>query len=152
LNVFAPPGQLNRYVASNPMLDTLTKIHDAGGHLVNVTCTLFEGDRNLVTAVGLRFESISVVFRANSDDDTLIASIGSLTPDADETLVDISDSSPWVTCLGAGACWLWQLTNQQGYADGVRLEFGNPDEQSRAVFELLVTASAIETLLVGGAT
>jgi len=134
------------------MLNTLAKIYDDGGHLVNVTCTLFEGDRKFVTAVGLRFESISAVFRANPDDDTLIASIGSLTADADETLVDISDSSPWATCLGAGACWLWQLTNQQGYADGVRLEFGNPDEQSRAVVELLVTASAIETLLVGGAT
>jgi Family of unknown function (DUF6334) len=111
----------------------------------------FEGDRNFVTAVGLRFESISAVFRANPDDDTLIASIGSLIADADETLVDISDSSLWATCLGAGACWLWQLTNQQGYAD-VRLEFGNPGEQCRAVVELLVTASAIETLIVGGAT
>ena len=129
------------------MLDTLAKIYDDGGQLVNVTCTLFEGDRNFVTSVGLRFEFISAVFRANPDDDTLIASIGSLTPDADETLVDVSDSLPWATCLGAGACGLWQLTNQQGYAEGVRFEFGNPDEPSRGVVELLVTASAIKTLL-----
>jgi uncharacterized protein DUF6334 len=67
-------------------------------------------------------------------------------------LVDLSDSSPWNTCLGAGARWLWQLTNQQGYSDGVRLEFGNSDEKSRATVELLVMASAIKTLIVNGAT
>ena len=134
------------------MLNTLAKIYDAGGHLVKVTCTLFEGDRNFVTAVGLRFESISAVFRANPDDDTLIARVDSLTAEAAETLVDISDSSPWAACLGAGARWLWQLTNQRGHIDGVRLEFGNPDEDSGAVVELLVTASASETLLVSRAT
>jgi hypothetical protein len=75
-----------------------------------------------------------------------------LTTSFDETLVDISDSSPWGICLGAGACWLWQLTNQQGYPDGVRLEFGNPDEQSRAVVELLVVASSIQTFVASDAT
>jgi len=149
--VFAP-AELNRYVASNPMLNTLANIYDNGGRLVNVTCTLFQGDRNFVTAVGLRFESTSAVFRANPDDDTLIASVGTLTPHSDETLVDLSDSSPWNTCLGAGACWLWQIINQQGYSDGVRLEFGNSDEQSRATVELLVMASAIKTLIVYDAT
>jgi hypothetical protein len=131
------------------MLNTLAQIYDVGRCLVGVTCTLLEGDRNFVTAVGLRFESISAVFRANPDDDTLFASIGSLIADADETLIDISDSSPWSTCLGVGACWLWHLTKQQGYADGVRLEFSNPGEPSRAVVELLVTASTIDTLIVG---
>ena len=134
------------------MLETLANLYDASGHLVNVTCTLFEGNTNFVTAIGLRFESISAVFRANADDDTLVTSIGSLTPGSDETLVDITDSSPWRTCIGAGACWLWQLTNQQGYADGVRLEFGNPEEPSRAVVELVVAASAIRTFVASDAT
>ena len=134
------------------MLETLAKIYDGGGLLVNVTCTLFEGDQKFVTAIGLRFESISAVFRADADKDTLVASLGSLTPGSDETLVDITDLSPWRTCIGAGASWLWQLTNQQGYADGVRFEFANPDEPSRAVVELLVAASAIRTLIVSDAT
>ena len=134
------------------MLETLAKIYDAGGRLVNVTCTLFEGDRTFVTAIGLRFETISAVFRANPADDTLIASVGSLKPNSDETLIDISDSSPWRTCLGTNACRLWQLINQQGYPDGVRLEFGNSDAPSRAVIELLVAASAIRTLVASNAT
>jgi hypothetical protein len=134
------------------MLEALAKIYDGGGRLLNVTCTLFEGDANFVTAIGLRFESISAVFRAAPGDDILVASVGSLTPGSDETLVDITASSPWRTCIGAGACWLWQLTNQQGYADGVRLEFGNPDEQTRAIVEMIVVASAIQTLVVSDAT
>lgn len=130
------------------MLETLAKIYDDGGRLVNVTCTLLEGDANFVTAFGLRFESISAVFRAEPDFDTLIASVGTLTPQPDETLVDISNTSPWDVCLGAGTCWLWQLTNQQGYSDGVRIEFSNPGERSRAIVELLVVGSAIKTLIV----
>ena len=133
------------------MLETLAQIHDVGGDLENITCTLFEGRQEFVTAIGLRFESISVVFRANPDDDTLVASIDSLTPAANETLVDITHSSLWGTCVGANACWLWWLTNHQGYVDGVRLEFG-ADDQSNTIVELLVVASAIKTLVVDGAT
>jgi nitrous oxidase accessory protein NosD len=53
------------------MLDAFVKIYDARGRLVNATCTLFEGNRNFVAAVGLRFESWSAVFRANHSDERL---------------------------------------------------------------------------------
>jgi hypothetical protein len=38
----------------------------------------------------------------------------------------------------------WRLTNQQGYTDGVRLEFSVPGEESRVTVELLV-AERLET-------
>jgi hypothetical protein len=130
------------------MLDTLAKICDDCGRLRGVSCTRFGGDANFVTAVGLEFERLSVILRANPDDDSLDISLGTLTADAEETLSDISHSAPWSSCLSAGARWLWQLTNQQGRNDAVRFEFGNPDEQSRGVIELLVVASAVETYAV----
>lgn len=129
------------------MLDTLAKIYDDGGRLVGVTYTLFEGDPKFITAVGLRFEAVSAVFRAVTDDDTLAVSLGTLTPEPSETLIESGNSAPWSACMGFGICWAWRLTNQQGYSDGVRLEFSEPGEVSRAVVELIVAASAIELFM-----
>jgi len=125
------------------MLDILAKIYDDGGRLVGVRYALFEGDPKFVTGVELRFESVSAVFRAVADDDTLAVSLGTLKPEPDETLVDAGNSAPWAECLGLDICWAWQLTNRQGYADGSRLQFSMPGEESRAIVEFIVEASAI---------
>jgi len=129
------------------MLDNLAKIYDDGGRLVGVRYALFEGDPKFITAVELRFESVSAVFRAVADDDTLAVSIGPLNPEPDETLVEAGNSAPWAECLGLGLCWAWRLTNQQGYTDGARLEFSVPGEESRAIVEFIVAAAAINIFM-----
>jgi uncharacterized protein DUF6334 len=135
------------------MLDTLAKICDDGGPLVGVSYTLFEGDPQFITAVGLRFESLTAVLRAVPDDDSLEASLGLLAPEPHETLFEATDSGPWPACMGLGICWAWCLTNQQGYSDGVRLEFSEPGVASSAVVEFIVAASAIHVFVaVPGAT
>jgi hypothetical protein len=101
---------------------------------------LFEGNQQFITAVELRFESLTAVLRAVQDDDTLAVSLGMLAPEPGETLIDAADSGPWPTCMGLGIRWAWCLTNQQGYSDGVRLEFGVPGVASSAVVELVVAA------------
>ena len=126
------------------MLDTLAKIYDDGGPLMGVTYTLSGGDPRFITAVGLRFESLSAVFRAEPDADTLAASLGSLAPGPDEVSVEAGGGEPWMACVGFGVSWAWRLANQQGYTDGVRLEFTAPGEASRATIELVVAASAIQ--------
>jgi hypothetical protein len=113
-----------------------------------VTQSLFERDPHFVTAVGLRFESVSAIFRAVPDDDTLAVSLGLLVPEASETLIDASSAVPWSDCVGFSICWAWRLTNQQGYSDGVRLEFSESGKESRAVIELVVVASTIEIFVV----
>jgi hypothetical protein len=130
------------------MLDVLAKIYDEGGAFLGAGYALFDGDQGFITAVELRFENLCAVFRAEPDYDTLAVTIDRLKPDADETLIDASNAEPWTTCVGFGICWAWQLTNQQGYSDGVRLEFAKPGESSRAVVELIVAASAIEIFRV----
>src|SRR5437016_906090 len=99
------------------MLDTLARVCDDGGRLVGVSCARFVGDpggHSFVTAVALRFEHMTAVFRANPDDDTLDASIGALAAEPDEEVVDLGGKPPWLSCLGLGVCWGWRLTNQQG--------------------------------------
>jgi len=129
------------------MLDTLAKIYDDGGPLVGVSYALFEGNPQFITAVELRFESFTVVLRAVPDDDTLAVSLSLLEPTPGEKLTEASNSGPWPACMGLGICWAWRLTNQQGYSDGVRLEFSEPDGISSAVVELLVVASALHVFV-----
>src|SRR5262247_160154 len=117
------------------MLDILAEIYDDGGRLISVRYALFEGDPRFITAVELQFESKSAVFRAVADDDTLAASLGPLKSELYETLVEVDDSEQWSKCIGCGVRWAWQLTNQQGYSDGVRLEFGEAGEEFRTIVE-----------------
>jgi hypothetical protein len=130
------------------MLEILAKIFDDGGPLVSVTYLLFEGDARFITAVGLRFGLISAVFRAIEADDTLAVSLVPLARRQHETSLEATSFAPWNACSGLGIRWAWRLTNQQGYSDGVRLEFGNSDEASSTVVELIVVASAIQTFVV----
>jgi Family of unknown function (DUF6334) len=123
------------------MLDILRRICDTGGRLLGVTRALFEGDPTFVTALAFRFEGATVAFRAMSDDDTLDCVAGDLVAELWETTADASGARPWSACVGLSAAWIWQLTNQQGYTDGVRMEFGEPTRP--VIVELLVIASAI---------
>src|SRR5688500_1397 len=129
------------------MHDTLAKIYGGGGPLRGVSYALFEGNPRFIAAVGLRFESASAVFRAVPDDDTLDAGFWALAPEPDESLVEVGDTAPWSACIGSGVRWAWRLTNQQGYSDGVRLEFDEADEASRTIIELVEEASAIQIFL-----
>lgn len=74
------------------MLDILAEIYDDGGRLISVRYALFEGELRFITAVELQFESMSAVFRAVADDDTLTASLGPLKSELYETLVEVDDS------------------------------------------------------------
>ena len=133
----------------NPrMLEALAKISEEGGSLVGVDSASFEGDPSFITALVLRFESVTAVFRAVPDDDTLSVTLSPFVVETDETLADAGSSPPWSTCLGLGVCWAWRLTNQQGYSDGVRLEFSVPGEESLATVELVVSASAIYVFVI----
>ena len=76
------------------MLDILARVFDAAGSLVGVSYALFEGDPHFITAVALRFDELTVVFRAVPDDDTLATGVGTLTPAEDEVLADMSHEAP----------------------------------------------------------
>ena len=126
------------------MQETLAKIYDHGSWLSSATIARIDGDQPFVTGVELLFGSLPATFRANKRDDTLVATIGPLVATLDETLVDVSASPPWSACLGLEARRLWELTNQQGYTDGVRFEFGERAKPFEVVVELVVHACEIE--------
>lgn len=125
------------------MLDTLANIIDEQNQLVSVSYALFEGDLQFITAVELHLTSLTFNLRAIADDDTLSVNFGALELDSDESLVEADNSELWSSCKGGHIVWGWRLTNQQGYDDGLRLEFTKLEEQSTTIVEFIVMASAI---------
>ncbi len=125
------------------MLNTLANIIDEQKKLVNVSYALFEGDPQFVTAVELQLTSLTFNLRAIADDDTLSVNFGTLELDSDESLIEAGNSDLWSSCKGGHIAWGWRLTNQQGYDDGLRLEFSKPEEKVRTIVEFVVMASAI---------
>lgn len=125
------------------MLDTLANIIEEQNQLVGVSYALFEGKQNFITAVELRFTSLTFSLRANPDDDTLSVNFGAFELDSEESLFEVENSNLWSSCKGGHIVWGWRLTNQQGYDDGLRLEFSKPEEDVRTIVEFVVMASAI---------
>ena len=124
------------------MFTALKAACDRGGPLVGVReFQLFPGS-NAISAVELQFQGLTVTLSAVADDDTISIS---LAPLAQPTQVGYS--AHWDQCLGNPLRWAWLMTNQQGYTDGLRLEFGGPDNPQSVVLEFVVAASSFATFI-----
>jgi hypothetical protein len=126
------------------MLEALRKIIEGENQVFeSVSYALFEGDRNFISAIELRFASLVFNVRAVADDDTLSINLGGLQLDSSESLLEPEKSDLWSSCIGKHIVWGWRLTNQQGYDDGLRLEFSTTENKFGPVVEFVVLASAI---------
>jgi hypothetical protein len=92
-------------------------------------------------------QTLALVVSADGEADTVLLRVGDFTSDPDMVLVRVSDSSPWSGIIGLGVRWGWELINHQGYSDGVRFEFANPDTGVSQEVELIAAASALQIYL-----
>ena len=124
------------------LLDILRKLTYEAGTFVSAEEFIFDTDSpDFVVGMALHFEQLSFHFDAQPDDDTIAISLTPPVPAADHLRLSVSDRIPWSAVSGHGCRWAWLLTNQQGYTDGVRLEFTT---QPAATFvEFVVAASGI---------
>ena len=128
-------------------LEALQRVAETGGHLRGVTAHDFEGDPRLTAHIVLEFEATRLFLSAAEEDDSILLStepppMAGCVPRAAAT---------WTPALGRSVLWAWTLTNHRGYVDGVRLEFRNTVSDSGLIVEVLVAASMLHTVVVGGA-
>lgn len=130
------------------MIESLQRIFDEAKRLIGVDLARFEGDRQFITAICSRFELLTAVCRAIPETDGLEMTISSLLLDEEEEIVSASELRPWADLIGGNVSCAWQLTNHQGYVDGVRFEFRKAD--ARQIVEIIVAAAAIHISTVAG--
>ena len=97
----------------------------------------------MVTEVKLRFGGVDLIVSAEGEFDTVVLRLGDFAADADVTHVDVSRSVPWSELIGLAMRWGWELTNHQGYADGVRFDLASPDADISKTFDLIVAGSTL---------
>lgn len=100
---------------------------------------------NLVGPVGMRLEFSSTVFelRVNPDDDTIACN--KVLPAGD--LSACRCTSALDDLKGLRVFYVWALTNQNGYQDGVEIEFIS-DDQKTILIRLIAEASELRFLVI----
>ncbi len=56
----------------------------------------------------------------------------------------MSHEIPWQLAIGNHVRWIWTLTNQQNYLDGLQFEFADNVSQKSVIIQLLAIASRID--------
>jgi hypothetical protein len=120
------------------MLNLLRQACSNGGRLRCVRENLLTPNSPLTTAIELQFDTLTITISAVMEDDTI-----SIIPTSIENGSYATSGPPWSLSIGKPLQWAWLMTNQQGYTDGLRLEFKDPDDSASVVVELIVAASSL---------
>jgi hypothetical protein len=110
--------------------DQMGMLHDTAGNLVAVRYSIYDAGpdgQDWIDAVEIRFEG------------------GTLTVREGCYVKSATTVKPWIATVGRSPTWIWLLTNQQGYEDGLRFEFSMSQQQEELnVITLVVIASGIQ--------
>jgi hypothetical protein len=134
----------NESVEANLVPSIMASAVDQGGRLLSVECLMDEDLPKGPVALRLEFERLSFYLLADANDDTI--SVASSLPDELHSLrvskVD-DQAGPWKGAVGSALSWAWLLTNQQGYADGVQLEFRGGERAELSCIQVIAVASTL---------
>ena len=130
------------------MYSQLEQIHETGGRLRAVNGFFWhsedESEVPMFVALSLVFEEGEVLIAAEEDDSLLIGDKEGLHTDPAIRSASLSALAPWSGTLGLPLLWSWTLTNQQGYVDGLQLEFATNAKSASVLIQLLALASEIK--------
>lgn len=97
----------------------------------------------ILSTVKITLESGELVISAVPDDDTVRVSLSS---DPGVIFRDVSVEDPWRCLIDSEPLWIWLLTNQQGYTDGIQI-YVQRDSFDFCI-QLVTMASSLRAYLV----
>jgi hypothetical protein len=129
-------------VANEPF----SRVHETGEHLVGVKGYFFVDatSDDMLVAIRFHFDSDIVVIAVREDDS--LAIFGTAWNCTEEGVVsrELSGIAPWNAAVTKPLLWSWRMINQQGYFDGVQLQFGENVDDSIVQVQLIAIASEIK--------
>lgn len=101
----------------------------------------------------LYFERTAVTLAVTEEDE--IDTVSRILADDPEIYeVDLSGVIPWRGAIGHPLMWAWEMTNQQGYLDGIQLEFAADVASESVTVQLLALGAQLRvrgvSLVPGG--
>jgi Family of unknown function (DUF6334) len=111
------------------------------GYLSKVSYIFDQDLRHSPTAILMYFSKIVVMLRVVEEDDSV--ELISISLDLANTLdsIDVSKNILWKDSININLRWVWCLTNQQGYTDGIQFEWGDPSSEKSTMIQAIAAAS-----------
>ena|SRR5687768_4950584 len=125
-------------------------LYDKAEKLIGVRYSIFDAGsdgKDWIEAVEIRFESAVATVYVESDYDTLRLELSEMKVGSDCYIKVATSTEPWDKVAGRSLSWIWLLTNQQGYEDGLRFEFSAKENEIPAIITMIGIASSIQMYL-----
>ena len=107
-----------------------------------------EDSSPLLCAIALCFDGL-ILYVVAQEDDSFELRREDWRPDLRWTVVSLMERRPWSAAKGKPLLWSWMLLNQQGYFDGLQLEFSRNSEDRSVVVQLVAIGSEVKQREVG---
>ena len=123
----------------------LTNIISEGKQLSSVSVYVHPDLPNEHVALSLKFDG-KIVFIEALDDDTL--NISSKLCSDEYIELEYGNNTPFKQAIGQPLRWAWEMTNNNGYLDGVQMEFAESVSSDANIIQIQIIASRIDYRLV----
>lgn len=130
--------------------DQIGILYDKTEKLVGVRYSIFDAGldgRDWIDAIEMQLESTIATIYVEPDFDTLRLELSEMRVGADCYSSITTFTTPWSNIIGKCLSWIWLLTNQQGYEDGMRFQFSANEGETPQIITLIGIASSIKIYL-----
>jgi len=124
-------------------LDAFRKIIEHDAPVVRVGCLYHKDIPEEPRVIHFERPASSFFVVADPSDDSIDVSMTSPSGIVDMVFRDCSSEEPWSSILGAKPGWMWTLTNQQGYVDGIQIDLHDGEGRFVRRLQMMVGASTI---------
>ena len=131
------------------MSDPLALLHQVAndaGSLVQVQRVTWNELPNDVASFVLTFQKMQLTVNAR-DDDTVELVEGAIASNPEYSL-QTGDEYPWSEAIGKPIRWGWLMTNQQGYQDGIQIEFAHNVAEPSTIVQMVAVSSSLRVFCV----
>ncbi len=137
-------------IFSKPLLNVhesqgLERLIDVVGHYESFE---EENATDMLLAISVIFETKTVHIVVQSDDSLELLSENEWHPNGGNRRASLIASVPWSSAKGKPLMWSWMLHNQQGYFDGLQMEFAKDSSDKPTVIQLVALAGELKHRIV----
>jgi Family of unknown function (DUF6334) len=111
------------------------------GNLSKVKYIFDEFSKDSPMAFLMYFDRIVAMIRVIADDDSVECRAIDFNLANKLDAIDVSENTLWKDAIGSQLHWVWSLTNNQGYTDGIQFEWTNNTLKISIVVQAIAIAS-----------
>ena len=141
-------------MAIDEVINLMSSMADESGSLKEVEYFYWDDMTTFTVIIKLVFQQDVFFILAKGEDDSieLTKSFPQISSLAELTNTICSEMIPWKLVIGRHIRWAWIMINQQGYLDGIQLEFGNGDKKESIIVQIITIASSLKVTVVNQPT